>query len=186
MLTGDKGLTAKEIGISCGLVTPFCGVGHEEDCGRQDDHSKLGTQGNILEHIHNSSQINLLTAGVQQSTAVFEFKEIYTESTQLFEEIKRLNQDSAKFVSYEILISGITIQLAFDNEFIHAELSTLLLNAKAVVVYRSSPGQKAEVVKFMKKFSKDKIILAIGDGANDVNMIQQAHIGFGLMGKEGN
>jgi P-type E1-E2 ATPase len=46
-----------------------------------------------------------------------------------------------------------------------------LLKAKAVVVYRSSPGQKAEVVRFMKKFSHEKIILAIGDGANDVNMI---------------
>lgn len=55
-----------------------------------------------------------------------------------------------------------------------------------MVVYRSSPGQKAEVVRFMKKFSNEKIILAIGDGANDVNMIQQSHIGFGLMGKEGN
>jgi P-type E1-E2 ATPase len=29
------------------------------------------------------------------------------------------------------------------------------------------------------------ITLAIGDGANDVNMIQQAHIGIGIFGKEG-
>jgi len=27
--------------------------------------------------------------------------------------------------------------------------------------------------------------LAIGDGANDVNMIQEAHVGIGLYGKEG-
>ena len=33
---------------------------------------------------------------------------------------------------------------------------------------------------------KDAITLAIGDGANDVNMIQQAHIGVGVFGKEGN
>jgi len=31
-----------------------------------------------------------------------------------------------------------------------------------------------------------RITLAIGDGANDVNMIQQAHVGVGIMGKEGN
>ncbi len=31
-----------------------------------------------------------------------------------------------------------------------------------------------------------EIILAIGDGANDVNMIQSAHIGIGILGKEGN
>jgi P-type E1-E2 ATPase len=33
---------------------------------------------------------------------------------------------------------------------------------------------------------KNKIVLAIGDGANDVNMIQTAHIGVGIFGKEGN
>jgi magnesium-transporting ATPase (P-type) len=33
---------------------------------------------------------------------------------------------------------------------------------------------------------KKSITLAIGDGANDVNMIQTAHIGVGLYGKEGN
>ena len=38
----------------------------------------------------------------------------------------------------------------------------------------------------MKRFTGGKVTLAIGDGANDVNMIQSADIGFGLMGKEGN
>lgn len=38
----------------------------------------------------------------------------------------------------------------------------------------------------MKKRTNGKVTLAIGDGANDVNMIQSADIGFGLMGKEGN
>lgn len=30
-----------------------------------------------------------------------------------------------------------------------------------------------------------KVTLAIGDGANDVNMIQEAHIGIGIYGNEG-
>ena len=47
----------------------------------------------------------------------------------------------------------------------------MLLEAKAVVVYRSSPGQKAQVVHFMKSQAGNKTVLAIGDGANDVNMI---------------
>jgi phospholipid-translocating ATPase len=41
------------------------------------------------------------------------------------------------------------------------------------------------VVVFIKNNSGGKVTLAIGDGGNDVNMIQQAHIGFGIMGKEG-
>ena len=82
------------------------------------------------------------------------------------------------------MISGIVIALALDSK--SASIGELLLHAESVVVYRSSPLQKAEVVKFMKKFTNGKVTLAIGDGANDVNMIQSADIGFGLMGKEGN
>ena len=38
----------------------------------------------------------------------------------------------------------------------------------------------------MVRHSPDKpVTLAIGDGANDVSMIQEAHVGIGVMGKEG-
>lgn len=37
----------------------------------------------------------------------------------------------------------------------------------------------------MKDRHKGKTTLAIGDGANDVNMITEAHIGIGISGKEG-
>ena len=49
---------------------------------------------------------------------------------------------------------------------------------------RVSPLQKALVVKLVKKNQK-AILLAIGDGANDVSMIQAAHIGIGISGVEG-
>ena len=64
MLTGDKGGTAKEIGISCGLVTPQTG---HPDCVKETalvDHCECET---------------------------FQFKEFYEEATELFEEIKRFN-----------------------------------------------------------------------------------------------
>lgn len=41
-------------------------------------------------------------------------------------------------------------------------------------------------MKYVKKHDKGKVTLAIGDGANDVNMIETAHVGIGIMGKEGN
>ena len=49
---------------------------------------------------------------------------------------------------------------------------------------RVSPLQKALVVKLVKKNQKS-ILLAIGDGANDVSMIQAAHVGVGISGVEG-
>lgn len=47
-----------------------------------------------------------------------------------------------------------------------------------------SPLQKSEVVEMVKKQVK-VITLAIGDGANDVSMIQTAHVGVGISGNEG-
>ena len=55
---------------------------------------------------------------------------------------------------------------------------------ETVICCRVTPKQKAEVVALIKK-KLNKITLAIGDGANDANMIQEAHIGIGLYGEEG-
>ncbi|EDQ89125.1 uncharacterized protein MONBRDRAFT_8524 [Monosiga brevicollis MX1] len=55
---------------------------------------------------------------------------------------------------------------------------------KAVIACRVSPLQKAEIVRAVKE-SEAAITLAIGDGANDVGMIQAAHVGVGISGKEG-
>jgi len=56
--------------------------------------------------------------------------------------------------------------------------------ATSVLCCRVSPIQKAEVVKMIIK-AKEATTLAIGDGANDVNMITSAHVGIGISGLEG-
>ena len=48
-----------------------------------------------------------------------------------------------------------------------------------------SPLQKSEIVKMMKNSPMKPITAAVGDGGNDVSMIQEAHVGLGIMGKEG-
>ena len=60
----------------------------------------------------------------------------------------------------------------------------LAVMCKAVICCRVSPLQKALVVKLVKRHLKS-ILLAIGDGANDVSMIQAAHVGVGISGMEG-
>ncbi|XP_046654968.1 phospholipid-transporting ATPase IF-like [Daphnia pulicaria] len=64
-------------------------------------------------------------------------------------------------------------------------LSEVCSHCNTVVCCRMSPIQKAEVVKVVKGFSSKPITAAIGDGANDVSMIQEANVGIGIMGKEG-
>lgn len=53
-----------------------------------------------------------------------------------------------------------------------------------LLCFRVSPLQKSEVVEMVKKQVK-VVTLAIGDGANDVSMIQTAHVGVGISGNEG-
>lgn len=60
------------------------------------------------------------------------------------------------------------------------------IRCDAVVCCRVSPKQKADVVELvMKKLEKGYVTLAIGDGGNDVSMIQSAKVGVGIAGKEG-
>uniref|UniRef100_A0A8B9GDU1 Phospholipid-transporting ATPase n=1 Tax=Amazona collaria TaxID=241587 RepID=A0A8B9GDU1_9PSIT len=58
-------------------------------------------------------------------------------------------------------------------------------NCSAVLCCRMAPLQKAQIVKLIKLSKEHPITLAIGDGANDVSMILEAHVGIGIIGKEG-
>ena len=58
-------------------------------------------------------------------------------------------------------------------------------SAKVVLACRVSPKQKAEIVVMVKTKNPKLTTLAIGDGANDVNMITAAHVGIGISGLEG-
>ncbi|XP_042334728.1 phospholipid-transporting ATPase IK, partial [Sceloporus undulatus] len=60
----------------------------------------------------------------------------------------------------------------------------LATDCQAVICCRVTPKQKALIVELVKKY-KNTISLAIGDGANDVNMIKTADIGVGISGQEG-
>jgi magnesium-transporting ATPase (P-type) len=58
--------------------------------------------------------------------------------------------------------------------------------ARVVIACRVRPAQKAEIVKMVREGVKpEPVTLAIGDGANDVAMIQEAHVGVGVIGNEG-
>ena len=54
-----------------------------------------------------------------------------------------------------------------------------------VLACRVSPIQKGEIVMMIRERYPSKITLAIGDGANDIGMIQKANVGVGIAGKEG-
>ncbi|KAF5945304.1 hypothetical protein HYC85_015532 [Camellia sinensis] len=82
-----------------------------------------------------------------------------------------------------LVIDGKCLMYALDPS-LRVILLNLSLNCSSVVCCRVSPLQKAQVTRLVKKGAQ-KITLSIGDGANDVSMIQAAHIGVGISGMEG-
>jgi phospholipid-transporting ATPase len=82
-----------------------------------------------------------------------------------------------------LVIDGKSLTYALERE-LERDFLDLAVMCKAVICCRVSPLQKALVVKLVKRHLK-AILLAIGDGANDVSMIQAAHIGVGISGMEG-
>ncbi|KAI7896450.1 uncharacterized protein EV154DRAFT_492260 [Mucor mucedo] len=84
---------------------------------------------------------------------------------------------------FALIIEGKSLTFALEKE-LEKVFYDLATRCKAVICCRVSPLQKALVVKVVKKYSKS-ILLAIGDGANDVSMIQAAHVGVGISGVEG-
>ncbi|XP_021849931.1 phospholipid-transporting ATPase 3 isoform X2 [Spinacia oleracea] len=82
-----------------------------------------------------------------------------------------------------LIIDGKCLMYALDPS-LRGTLLNLSLNCSSVVCCRVSPLQKAQVTSLVKKGAK-KITLSIGDGANDVSMIQAAHVGVGISGLEG-
>ena len=52
----------------------------------------------------------------------------------------------------------------------------LALTSKVLIGCRMSPSQKADIIKLIQEYQPKKITLAIGDGINDVAMMNQANI----------
>ncbi|KDN46965.1 phospholipid-translocating P-type ATPase [Tilletiaria anomala UBC 951] len=92
-------------------------------------------------------------------------------------------RSAGEFEELALIIDGKSLEFALEKDLSKMFLE-LAIMCKAVVCCRVSPLQKALVVKLVKKHQRS-ILLAIGDGANDVSMIQAAHVGVGISGVEG-
>ncbi|XP_056335587.1 probable phospholipid-transporting ATPase IIB isoform X1 [Danio aesculapii] len=81
-----------------------------------------------------------------------------------------------------LVISGDSLEVClryYEHEFVE-----LACQCPAVVCCRCSPTQKAQIVKLLQQHTANRTC-AIGDGGNDVSMIQAADCGIGIEGKEG-
>ncbi|XP_072557044.1 phospholipid-transporting ATPase IH-like isoform X3 [Paramormyrops kingsleyae] len=108
--------------------------------------------------------------------------------SMLRESLSGLSND---FQDYGLIIDGATLSAVLkpSEDGSSGSYKEIFLdicrNCSAVLCCRMAPLQKAQIVKLIKASKERPITLGIGDGANDVSMILEAHVGIGIMGKEG-
>lgn len=100
-----------------------------------------------------------------------------------FRAFKDLNVSTQDMQNLALVIDGKSLGYALEPD-LEDYLMTLGKLCKSVICCRVSPLQKALVVKMCKR-KTDDLCVAVGDGANDVSMIQAAHVGIGITGLEG-
>lgn len=156
VLTGDKVETAINIGFSCNLLN------------------------NDMELI----VFNIPANEPEKAAAELDKKLQMFGLTGSDEELIAARQDHRPPPpTHAVVIDGDTLKLMLEDE-LKQKFLLLCKQCKSVLCCRVSPAQKAAVVHMVRS-GLNVMALSIGDGANDVAMIQEADVGVGIAGEEG-
>ena len=129
-----------------------------------------------------------ISAGIKgKNQKIFYIRSDIMKEYSLEKKLKEIEKGLDKYKQLEsnshiLIIDGEILELCLNNMERHFFESAML--APSVVCCRCSPTQKSKIVKRIKNYT-DKRTAAIGDGGNDVAMIQEADVGIGIVGKEG-
>ncbi|MCO5591965.1 hypothetical protein L7F22_045958 [Adiantum nelumboides] len=162
VLTGDKMETAINIGYACSLL-------------------RSGMNKHII-RLEDNISISSGSANQNQS-----FKQLCIDfvRSQIQDGMDALDKEQEdEMSSHAIIIDGKSLDFVLEDEAFKQQFISFALKCDSIICCRVSPIQKAKITELVKDKGK-QICLAIGDGANDVGMIQKANIGVGISGMEG-
>lgn len=157
VLTGDKRQTAKNVAQLARIIKT---VGAKEEITFVED-IELDSYSDPT--VERQKAIELLNTSLNNITKI---------------KAENLNPDIC------LVMNGGVVSLIERYSEIAKLFASVCVHCKTVIVCRAIPAHKQGVVRQVYKMFK-KNGLAIGDGANDVSMIQQAKVGVGISGKEG-
>ncbi|KAH1131317.1 hypothetical protein J1N35_002695 [Gossypium stocksii] len=160
VLTGDKMETAINIGFACSLLR----------------------QGMKQIIINSDTQENkALEKSGDKTAAAAAYKASVLQ--QIAEGRQLLTSSNENSEALALIVDGKSLTYALEDDVKDAFLE-LAIGCASVICCRSSPKQKALVTRLVKT-KTGSTTLAVGDGANDVGMLQEADIGVGISGVEG-
>ncbi|KAI1763276.1 phospholipid-translocating P-type ATPase [Hypoxylon sp. FL1150] len=84
-----------------------------------------------------------------------------------------------------LVVDGHTLGVIEKDESLKIMFYDLAVRMDSVICCRASPSQKASLVQAIRDTVPSSLTLAIGDGSNDIAMIQASHVGIGISGREG-
>ncbi|KNC97846.1 phospholipid-translocating P-type ATPase, flippase [Spizellomyces punctatus DAOM BR117] len=102
----------------------------------------------------------------------------------IFSQLRETLAEHSANTNVALIIDGDSLRHALSKPEGQDLLLRLCMICQSVVCCRVSPKQKAQVVRLVKR-GVGAMCASIGDGANDVSMIQEAHVGIGISGQEG-
>merc|ERR1719183_440594 len=84
------------------------------------------------------------------------------------------------------MVTGQALEKVIGSDKTEEQFLRIAKLCSVVIACRVSPLQKSEMVKLVRtRVKPTPVTLAVGDGANDVPMIQEAQVGVGILGREG-
>ncbi|XP_012281386.1 probable phospholipid-transporting ATPase VD isoform X2 [Orussus abietinus] len=173
VLTGDKPETAVNVAYSAKLFSPAMQLLHLQA------RSKTVAETLILGHLE-AIQREMVATGIAGH---------HNESNSITNDSSyRPDQAPRRIGSWRqraLVVDGKTLTVILDpRSGLTAPFLELTRRCASVLACRATPLQKAYIVKVVKE-KLGMRTLAIGDGANDVSMIQTADVGVGVCGREG-
>ncbi|KAK5643768.1 hypothetical protein RI129_007613 [Pyrocoelia pectoralis] len=172
VLTGDKPETAINIAFSAKLFTS------DMEILKIMARSKKAAEDTIkcyLSEIEEFSDSSGSDINVRKNQA----------SSSSTSELLRRSKASKKKYCRALVVDGKSLTYILDKRSnLTKHFLRLTAYCNSVLCCRATPLQKAYIVKVVKEELKMRT-LAIGDGANDVSMIQTADVGIGISGQEG-
>ncbi|KAH9308719.1 hypothetical protein KI387_036630 [Taxus chinensis] len=172
VLTGDKQETAISIGLSCKLLNSSM--------------QHIIIKGTSKEACQNLLAEAKATYGISRNDRQINFskrqKSVDTDEGEGIQG-RRVSGTTEMHSPLALIIDGTSLVYILESD-LEQELFDLATSCKVVLCCRVAPLQKAGIVDLIKSRTND-MTLAIGDGANDVSMIQMADVGVGISGQEG-
>ncbi|XP_078299827.1 phospholipid-transporting ATPase IK isoform X8 [Panthera onca] len=215
VLTGDKQETAVNIGFACQLLSENMLILEEKEITRileaywGSNDGLLAGQGLLQSRFLQQTKVAMVINGEfldqlllslrKEPRALVRDEDVDVDVEEAWQERGERTTDFLRAQRVSLMWRTLGIQLrgtglgprvkdsgARDGPEVRRERAFVELAARcqAVICCRVTPKQKALIVALVKKYQR-AVTLAIGDGANDVNMIKTADVGVGLAGPEG-